>query len=114
MKYIDADKLIAKIKELNLVTKTYEEQVAFNNALAMVVEIIDSLKQEHSSLSSNLEEAAKKYANKEHPDEPSVGQWGTGDYEPPIDREYPREIAKDAFKEGAKWMAEQSKKLAEI
>lgn len=45
-KYIDADKLKAKVKELNLATKTYEEQVAFNNALAMVVEIIDSLQQE--------------------------------------------------------------------
>lgn len=48
-KYIDADKLIAKIKDLNLVTKTYDEQVAFNNALAMVVEIIDSLQQEQPS-----------------------------------------------------------------
>ncbi|MBQ8070956.1 MAG: hypothetical protein IJ202_08905 [Bacteroidales bacterium] len=46
MKYIDAEKLVAKINELNLVTKTYDEQVAFNNALAMVVEIIDSLQQE--------------------------------------------------------------------
>ncbi len=50
MKYIDADKLIAKIKELNLVTKTYEEQVAFNNALAMVVEIIRSLHQEQQEI----------------------------------------------------------------
>jgi len=48
--YIDADKLIAKIKELNLATKTYEEQVAFNNALAMVVEIIDSLQQEQTEV----------------------------------------------------------------
>lgn len=46
MKYIDADKLLAKIKELNLVTKTYEEQVVFNNALAMVVEAIDSLQEQ--------------------------------------------------------------------
>lgn len=45
-KYIDADKLKAKIKELNLVTKTYDEQVAFINALAMVVETITSLQQE--------------------------------------------------------------------
>lgn len=43
--YIDAEKLIAKIKELNLVTKTYDEQVAFYNALAMVVEIITFLQQ---------------------------------------------------------------------
>lgn len=51
----------------------------------------------------NLNEAAEEYANKEHPDEPSIGQFGTGDYEPPVDREYLREIAKDAFKAGAEW-----------
>lgn len=50
MKYIDAEKLIAKIKELNLATKTYDEQVAFNNALAMVAEIIDSLQQEQPEM----------------------------------------------------------------
>lgn len=58
-------------------------------------------------LPSNLDEAAEKYANKEFPDEPSCGQWGTGDYEPPVDMEYPREIAKDSFKAGAEWMARQ-------
>jgi len=58
---------------------------------------------------ANLEEAAEKYANKEHPDESSVGQFGTGDYEPPIDREYPREIAKDAFKAGAEWQQKKQK-----
>jgi hypothetical protein len=52
MKYIDAEKLKTKVKELNLVTKTYEEQVAFNNALAMVVEIIASLQQEQPDLLS--------------------------------------------------------------
>lgn len=49
-KYIDSEKLIAKIKELNLATKTYDEQVAFNNALAMVVEIITSLQQEQKEI----------------------------------------------------------------
>lgn len=49
-KYIDAEKLKAKVKELNLATKTYEEQVTFNNALAMVVEIINSLQQEQPKL----------------------------------------------------------------
>lgn len=52
-KYIDADKLKAKVKELNLATKTYEEQVAFNNALEMVVEIIDSLQQEQPEVDYN-------------------------------------------------------------
>lgn len=60
---------------------------------------------------NKLDKAEEEYANKEYPDEPSVGQWGTGDYEPPIDREYLREIAKDAFKAGAKWMAEQGVNL---
>jgi hypothetical protein len=59
------------------------------------------------SLPSNLDEAANDYANKEYPDEPCIGKWGTGDYEPPIDNEYPREIAKDAFKEGAEWVIKQ-------
>lgn len=50
MKYIDAEKLIAEVKKLNLVTKTYEEQVAFNNALAMVVDIINSLQPEQPDI----------------------------------------------------------------
>lgn len=61
------------------------------------------------TLPSNLDEAAKEYANKEHPDEPCVGRWGTGDYEPPVDREYDREIVKDAFKAGAEWVIKQLK-----
>ena len=61
------------------------------------------------TLLSNLDEVAEEYANKEQPDEPCVGQWGTGDYEPPVDREYPREIAKDAFKAGVEWVIKQLK-----
>jgi len=60
-------------------------------------------------LPSNLDNAAEKYANKEFPDEPSCGQWGTGDYEPPVDMEYPREIAKEAFISGAKWSEQVSR-----
>lgn len=55
----------------------------------------------------NIEKAADDYANKEYPDEPCIGKWGTGDYEPPVDREYDREIAKDAFKEGVKVITDQ-------
>ena len=61
----------------------------------------DVISNNKSSLLSNLDEVAEEYANKEYPDEPCVGRWGTGDYEPPVDNEYPREIAKDAFKAGA-------------
>ena len=61
-KYIDAEKLITKIKELNLVTKTYDEQVAFNNALAMVVEIITSIQEEQSEVDlEELEKEIKRY-----------------------------------------------------
>lgn len=69
----------------------------------------DVISNNKSSLLSNLDEVAEEYANKEYPDEPCVGQWGTGDYEPPVDNEYPREIAKDAFKEGAEWAIKQLK-----
>jgi len=62
-------------------------------------------------LLSNLDEAAEEYANKEYPDEPCIGRWGTGDYEPPVDNEYPREIAKDAFKAGAEAIVNQKVSL---
>lgn len=59
------------------------------------------------SFPSNLDKVAEEYANKEFPDEPSCGQFGTGDYEPPVDRSFLREIAKDSFKAGAGCMAGQ-------
>lgn len=116
MKYIDADRLKAEIEkpknELkvgNYYLDNSEQAVGYENALIDFELLIDSLQQEQPSLPSNLDEAAEKYAQKEYPDEPSCGQWGTGDYEPPVDMEYPREIAKDAFKSGAEWMARQMK-----
>lgn len=76
-----------------------------NSSLVKIAEHVYDLLR--PSLPSNLDEVAEKYANKEFPDEPSCGQWGTGDYEPPVDMEYPREIAKNAFKDGAEWHKEQ-------
>lgn len=73
-------------------------------------DFIDMVSKEQPSLPSDLDEAAEKYGNKEYPDEPALEQWGTGDYEPPVDNEYPREIAKDAFRAGAEWMAGQGVK----
>lgn len=114
MKYIDAELLARKIKgqirleNLNFAALGGGGQTFCINTLEWVLKQIDSLQQEQSS--SNLEKAAEEYANKEHPDEPCVGRWGTGDYEPPIDREYDREIAKDAFKAGAEWVIKQLKK----
>ena len=57
-------------------------------------------------MENNSEEfdAAISYANREYPDELAVGQWGTGDYEPRVDMEYPREIARDAFLAGVDWL----------
>lgn len=62
-KYIDAEKLKAKVKDLNLATKTYEEQVAFINALAMVVEIIDSLQQEQPEIEKEAEISPSMVSN---------------------------------------------------
>lgn len=83
------------------------EDVNFKIRKAYMEGLIDN----NIPLSSNVDEAADVYANKEFPDEPSCGRWGTGDYEPPVDMEYPREIAKDAFKSGAEWMAHQGQTL---
>jgi hypothetical protein len=54
-KYIDADKLKSKVKELNITTKTYEEQVSFSTALLMVTELIDSLQQEQQEVDLDKE-----------------------------------------------------------
>lgn len=79
---------------------TDDEFCAVNIAKKRIGELLPSTP-------SNIDEAAEKYANKEYPDEASCGQWGTGDYEPPVDMEYPREVAKDSFKAGAEWMTGQ-------
>lgn len=112
--YIDADLLRAEIDKryaeyrakMKTDDFTYYEGMA--DALDHFEQYIDSLP-EQPSLPSVLDEAAEKYANREYPNEPSCGQWGTGDYEPPVDMEYPREIAKDSFKAGAEWHADHAK-----
>ena len=95
-KYIDAEKLKTKVKKLNLATKTYEEQVAFNNALAMVVEIIYSLQQEQPFLPANLDEVAERYGTEKHP------MTTTGANESAYD-----------FKAGAEWVIRQGVKTKE-
>ncbi len=62
----------------------------------------------------SMEEAAEEYGDKEFPDEPAIGRWGTGDYEPPVDNEYPREIAKEAFIAGVKWQKNKDKETIEV
>lgn len=96
--YIDAEKLVPKIKELNLVTKTYEEQVAFYNALAMVVEIITSLQQEQPQ---GLDEAAEEYA---------YNNWEDNDYHTGASEGLPFDAighTEKCFKAGTEWMARQ-------
>ncbi len=116
MKYVDPEKLNAEIKK-RIKELDHDKYLSVGSKTARIAELhfidrlIDTLQREQPSLPSNLDEAAGKYANKEFPDEPSCGQWGTGDYEPPVDMEYPREIAKDAFKAGVEWMAGQYEKI---
>lgn len=76
------------------------------DAFAEMLNFINSL-EEKSEILKDFNEAAKEYANKEFPDEPAVGQWGTGDYEQPVDMEYPREIAEESFRAGAEWAVRQ-------
>ena len=58
-KYIDAEKLASKVKELNITTKTYEEQVSFSTALLMVIELIDTLSKEQQEV--DLEKEIEEY-----------------------------------------------------
>lgn len=88
----------------NLGWLTYTLHRRISDAIKVAIEVFNQI-----SRLSNLEEAADKYANEKFIDEPSVGQWGTGDYEAPVDYEYPREIAKDSFKAGAEWVLNQLK-----
>ena len=112
MKYVDPEKLNAEIKK-RIKELDHDKYLSVGSKTARIAELhfidrlIDTLQRERPSLPSNLDEAAGKYANKEFPDEPSCGQWGTGDYEPPVDMEYPREIAKDSFQAGVEWLAGQ-------
>ena len=61
-------------------------------------------------VSEELEEAADKYAEESYPDEPSSGQFGTGDYDLYVDMSVQREVAKEDFKAGAKWQKLKTKK----
>lgn len=64
---------------------------------------------QEESITEELEEAANKYAVESYPDEPSIGQFGTGDYEPYVDMSGQRECAVEDFKAGVEWQREQMK-----
>lgn len=90
-KYIDADKLIAKIeRHINHYESSNRDDFK-NGELYICQELlsfIKSLQQKQSSLSSNLDEAANKFA--------VLYDQGTCDG-----------IAQECFKAGAQWMKEQ-------
>ena len=99
MKYIDAEKLIAEIDRLGDVLN---DPICQRDALGpdwvnggkkMLKEIrsyIESLQQEQPSLPSNIDEAAEKYSENILANNEDL-----------------QDAIEDAFKEGAKWMAEQ-------
>lgn len=109
-KYIDADKLLDIIIKMQ---KEYATQEVTEDhkglravlggqclVLTEIIEIIDSLPQEQPSLPSNLDEAAEHWVD---------------DVDNTRGCDYIGEVAAEhAFKEGAKWMAEQGYSQEEI
>lgn len=95
MKYIDTEKLIAEIKRLNSLV-LYESKDrhddGLHDAYKAVENVIDSLRQEQSSLSSNLYEAADKYIESQTPADQGEEM-----------------IIYKAFKAGAEWAIKQLK-----
>lgn len=101
-KYIDAEKLKAEIESLHIDANKLCEKNRYINKDAhqyyggkrdgykVILSFIDSLQQEQTSLPSNLDEAAEKFAR--------LYDNGTCDG-----------IAQDCFKAGAEWMAEKAK-----
>ena len=90
---MDGSQLDRIIVDALLKTKGGKELLKISmNELSVLIGAINynNRKIQQPSISNSLEEVAKEFANKEFPNEPAVGQWGTGDYEPPVDMEYPR------------------------
>lgn len=96
-KYIDAKKLIAEINE-RLMDVNLEKLGNFGShrvwAYNDVKDIICSLQQEQPSLPTNLDEVAEKYANR-----------GISSNADPYEETVAYQVVKDAFKDGAEWMA---------
>jgi len=88
-KYINAEKLKAEIERRRL-SNRYIDTEGYENEL---LEIIDSLQQEQSSLPDNLDEAAEEYED-----------W----VESYCQSDFPTCVSfRQAFKAGAEWMAKQ-------
>ena len=92
MKYIDAEKLKDEIKHLKI--DVYDEAHQFDlgarSSLTFLESFIDSLQQEQPSLPSNIDEAAEEYSENILANNEDL-----------------QDAIEDAFKEGARWMAEQ-------
>ena len=90
MKYIDAEKLIAEIRKLCSESCISESDDYYEYAKSEIIDIITSLQQEHPSLPSDIDEAAEEYSENILANNEDL-----------------QDAIEDAFKEGAKWMAEQ-------
>lgn len=109
----NTEKLIAEIQRLKKELDGYSAKEVLDYIESYVILSSRALQvpnPREPSLLADIDDAAEEYGNKEYPDEPALEQWGTGDYEPPFDNEYPREIAKDAFKAGAEWQHSEDEK----
>lgn len=99
MKYIDAEKLKRLVGELKERAKRNrcDSWGIVPDALEEVEGFIASLQQEHPSLPSNIDEAAEEYSENILANNEDL-----------------QDAIEDAFKEGAKWMAEQRQTDVEL
>ena len=108
MKYIDAEKLKAKIRKHLIPTihdRDYDEWEHGRNAgFIQDISIIESLQQEQTSISPNLDEAAENYYENDCPYD-GEARVVNGEH----DVWFPSQAIEDAFKAGAEWMAGQGK-----
>ena len=106
---MDKDLILAEIEKLRLAIaeekKQHEDNAMWyngiNHGISLAVQTIS--KAQEKLVSDDLNEAAQKHAKEFYPDEPSVGLFGTGDYEPYVDMSCERERAEEDFVDGAQW-----------
>lgn len=92
----------------------YISKWAYKDDLLNLSNVERIVKDWKEPVSEELEGAAEQYAIESYPDEPSTGQFGTGDYEPYVDMSGQREYAVEAFKAGAKWQKKKDQEAVEI
>lgn len=106
MKYIDAEKLKAKIRKHLIPTvhdRHYDEWEHGRDAgFIQGISIIESLQQEQPSISPDLDEVAENYYENDCPYD-GEARVVNGEH----DVWFPSQAIEDAFKAGAEWMARQ-------